>query len=196
EVLASAARAEAHWRDAGAREKATAIQLRGHGHKLEKDYPTAIATYKEALDLDRIREPESDDVAIGLNALAGVERLSGDYAAAERDYREALRIAKKINDQQGVATYTGNLASLALTREDWPAAEALAREALTFSEGVRRQELIAHYSVCLSEALARQGRKAEGLPYAQRAVEIFTKLRSLNLEWALAVLRDCEGVNG
>ena len=47
--------------------------------------------------------PESEDVAIGLNDLAGAERLSGDYAAAERDYREALRIAKKVNYREGVA---------------------------------------------------------------------------------------------
>jgi hypothetical protein len=49
DVLACAARAEAHWKDAGAREKATAIQLRGHGHNLEKNYPAAIEAYQEAL---------------------------------------------------------------------------------------------------------------------------------------------------
>ena len=34
--------------------------------------------------------------------------------------------------------------------------------------------------------------KAEGLPYAQRVVEIFTKLRSKDLAEAQAVLKVCE----
>ena len=53
EVLACADRAEAHWREAqaGARERAIAIHLRGIGHRLAKDYPAAIAAYREAVEL-------------------------------------------------------------------------------------------------------------------------------------------------
>ncbi|MGH2522604.1 MAG: tetratricopeptide repeat protein [Anaerolineales bacterium] len=179
----------------GAREKAIAIRLRGIGHQLEKNYQSAIAAYQEAVDLWRILSPESEGVAAGLNHLAEVERLSGDLTAAERDYREALRIAKKIKDREGVAIYTGNLANLALQREDLPAYEALAREALPLAESVGKEWEIAANCGRIAQALARQGRKAEGLPYAQRAVKIFTKLRSPDLERAQAVLRECEGVN-
>jgi hypothetical protein len=52
-------------------------------------------------------------VAIGLNDLAEVERLSGDLAAAERDYREALRVARAVGYAEGVADITGNLAGMA-----------------------------------------------------------------------------------
>jgi tetratricopeptide (TPR) repeat protein len=120
---------------AGAREKAIAIQLRGLGHQLEKNWAAAIEAYKQALELDRAHAPESGNVAIGLNSLAEVERLSGDYISAERDYREALRISKKINDREGVASYTGNLAELALDREQWAEAESLARGARTERKG-------------------------------------------------------------
>src|SRR6185436_7213198 len=141
EVLACADRCEAHWEkaNAGAREKAIAIRLRGIGYQLVKNYPGAIVAFQEALKLWRAVVPGSEDVAIGLNGLAEAERLSGDYAAAERDYLEALRIAKKINDREGVAVYTGDLAELALDREKWAEAEVRARDALVLAEAVGRQ---------------------------------------------------------
>jgi nucleoside phosphorylase/tetratricopeptide (TPR) repeat protein len=195
EVLACAERSAAHWEkapQAGARERAGAIHLRGAGHELEKNYPAAIEAFEEALSLWRSIELESVDVAIGLSSLADVERLQDDYDDAERDYREALRIAKKINGRSGIAVYTGNLAELALDREDWAAAEVLAREALDLAEEVGRQELIGSDCWRLAKALARQHKPQEGLPYAQRAVEIFPRLRLPDeLAKAQAALNEC-----
>ena len=194
-VLTCAERAAAHWAraKAGVLERTAAIRLRGNGHQLKAESPAAIAAYREALELDRSLAAESEDVAIDLNDLADAEQRSGDLAAAEGHYREALRVARAVGHEECVATFTGNLAALALDREDWSAAETLAREALLLSEAVRRQELIATDNQRIAEALVRQGKAAKALPYARRAVEIYTRLGSPDLAVAQATLRECEG---
>lgn len=199
EVLACAERAASHWTQAQAstRERAMAIQLRGMGHVLAGDYPAAIAACREVLELDRSVQPESEDVVIDLNALAGAERRSGELEAAEADYREALRIAQAVGHREGIAISTGNLALLAMNRKDWPQAEALAREALPLAEKLGRQELIGSVFHRLAVALRLQGRAAEGLPHAECAVGIYEKLGHPALAAAQSTLRLCrEAVAG
>ncbi len=193
EVLACADRAVAHWQaaSASAREFANASFLHGLGHQLAKDYPAATIAFREALDLWRGLSPKSKMVATGLNSLASVLRSSGRPDDAESHYREALGIAKAVRDPEGVATYTGNLGELALDREQWPEAEFLAREALKLAENVGRKELIASDCWRLAKALARQGRGGEGRYHAERAVAIFTELRSPDLAEAQAALDEC-----
>jgi tetratricopeptide (TPR) repeat protein len=193
-VLACADSAEAHWHKVhvGARERAVVLGLRGIGHELAGDYPTAIAAFLEAVELDRTIRLESYELASDLNDLAAAERLSGDLEAAERHFREAQRIARAVGDREGIAIYTGNLANVALIRKDWPGAEVLAREALDLSQKVGRQELIATDCQRLAKALVRQGRKTEALPHARRAAEIYTALRHPELELARRILAECE----
>jgi nucleoside phosphorylase/tetratricopeptide (TPR) repeat protein len=195
DVLACAARCEAHWQNAGAgaQANARALSLRGIGYELENNYPAAIAAHKDSLSLFLTLERESISVASALNDLAGVEYASGDYVAAEDHYREALKIAKRINHREGVAGYTGNLAELALARQEWLVAEALAREALELAEAVGRVEMIGAHCYRLASSIAKQGRRQEALPYAHRAVEIYNKLRMPEeFEAAQAVLKECE----
>lgn len=193
-VLTCADRAAAHWEraQAGIREQAIAIRLRGLGNQLKANYPAAIAAYRKSLDLHRSLASESEDVAIGLNDLADAEHFSGHFDAAEQHYREALEVALAVGYGEGVAIFTGNLAELALVQQDWPMAESLAREALSLAENVGRQELIALDNHRLAEALLHQDRAVEALPHAQKAVEIVARLGSPNLAAAQAILTECE----
>lgn len=84
------------------------------------------------------------------------------------------------------------MADLALGREDWPAAETLARKALALSETIHRQESIAADNRRLALALVRQSRKAEALPHAQQAVELFAQLGSPTLAHAQDILQECQ----
>ncbi|HKO35621.1 MAG TPA: tetratricopeptide repeat protein [Pyrinomonadaceae bacterium] len=124
--------------------------------------------------------------------LAEAERLSGSLDAAERDYREGLRIAHVVEYQEGGAIVTGNLALLALSRDDWRGAEELAREALALAGKVGRLELIAGNCRRLAKALVRQGKKQEAFRHAGRAVEIYQKLGSPKLAAAQQILAECE----
>lgn len=193
-VLECAKRATAHWQKAkvGARERAIAIRLRGIGHQLKQDYPAAICAFREALELGRGLATESQEVGAALTALAGAELDSGDFSAGERDLREALRVTRAVGDTEGVTICNGNLAALALSKQSWAEAESLSRETLPAAVKLGREELIAANSARLAQALARQGKSAEALPHALRAVEIYTKLNSPALAAALAVLAECE----
>ena len=104
-----------------------------------------------------------------------------------------------ITSHEGIATRTGNLAELALDREQWAEAESLARAALALAEKVGRQELIASDCHRLAQALLKKSRGAdwqsalqEALSMSRRAVEIFTRLKSPNLQEAQELLAEIE----
>jgi tetratricopeptide (TPR) repeat protein len=193
EVLACADRAAVHWRaaGAGAGARAEVTHLRGLGHRLARNYSAAVSALSESLDLLRSLSPNGRNLATGLNSLGLVLRESGQLDEAEAHYREALELAKASSYSEGVAIYTGNLAEVALDREQWLEAERLSRESLKMSEEIGRKEVIAGHSWYLAKALARQGRGAEGRCHAERAVAIFTELRSPKLVEAQAALAEC-----
>jgi hypothetical protein len=72
-----------------------------------------------------------------------------------------------------------------------PEAEKLAREALRLVEKVGRRQLIASNCGRLAKALVQQGHGAEGLCHAQRAVTLYSELRSPDLSGAQTVLEEC-----
>ncbi len=199
EVLACASRAAEHWQESTPHNKSLPIHMRGNGYELKKEFPAAIAAYFEALEIERSINSERLAVSTILIDLGRVERKNNEYPAAERHYREALRIAKIFKNDEFIATITGSLAKLALDREQWAEAESFAREALTLSEKVGRQDLIASESGHVAKALLKKSRGAdwqsalqEALTLSRRAVEIYTHLRHPELQSAQETLAEIE----
>lgn len=184
-----------HGCKAGASERGADLLLRGIGLRLKADYPAAITASRKALDLSRSFAADPELVSIVLNHLANAEKDSRDFDAAEGHYREALRLANDLSRVDGVAVVTSKLAELALDRGDLPGAQALAREALHLAESIHSLESIASICHVLAQTLMRQGLAAEAKDYAQRAVVIFTRLSSPDLEAARATLRECASLN-
>lgn len=192
-VLACAERAASHWQcaDACSRDRTLAVHLRGLGHKIAMDFPAAIAAHRQVLEHFRNISPTSRDVAISLNDLGNVLEISEEHEQAESHFREALALAKSLPYPEGVSYITGNLARLALARGRWKEAEDLAREALKAAEPLGRKELVAVGSHYLAKSLEHQGRGAEGLCHAKRAVVLFAELRSPDLAEAREILAEC-----
>lgn len=197
-VLEAADRASGYWEacQSGASERATAIHLKAMGYLLKKDYTNAIAAYQEELDLERSISAESVNVAVVLNDLAHSKAQSGDLAAAEQDYLEALRIATLNHHSEMIAGIPGHLAGLALLQEDFPKAEAAARKALELCEKVGRQELVAGNELRLAIAMLTQGKSDAALPHARRAVEIASRLGLPSEQLYRDVLAACKNMVG
>jgi tetratricopeptide (TPR) repeat protein len=193
-VLSAAGRAKEHWENAqsSARERGFAIRLRGLGHKLMRSYPAAISALHEALDLWRTLSAESGDVALALNSLAAAEDASGDLIAAEKDYREALRVGRVANNAESIAVAIGNLSRIALLRGDFKEAENRANEALPLAQELGRRDFIAAQNHNLANALLRQGRPREALPFIKTAINIYSTLGSPDLKAARDILAECE----
>lgn len=189
-VVEFAQRAEAHFTKVpdAVGELASAIRLRGIGHRLNGIDAAALRAFREALKLRRSAGTADVDLALGLNDAADAARRMGEYESAERDYLEALRIATAGRDDEDMAVYTGNLAMLALEQEDWPRAESRAREALPLAEKVGRKELIARNHYRIAKALVMQGKREQGLPHAQTAVALFSQLGTSELAAAKSIL--------
>ena len=70
----------------------------------------------------------------------------------------------------------------------------MGQEALNMAERLGHVSLEGHSLVLIAQALVRQGRAAQALPYARRAVDVFVRadMREQR-EQAEELVRECEG---
>ena len=193
DVMTCVNRAVGSWQRAevGPKEKSEAFRLRGQAYVLRENFGAAIADLRMAARINLAAARESVEVALSLNSLAIVEDRAGQMDLAEKHFIEAFRVACRVGHEEMMAAIPGNLADISLRRGNWARAEAVQRDGLARCEKVGRQEIIASGCCRLATALAHLGRIDEARPYAQRGIEIFTRLRSPRLEPNRTQLRAC-----
>jgi tetratricopeptide (TPR) repeat protein len=141
----------------------------------------AQAQLEEAQVLLR-RSDAPMELARLLNTLGEVARsIRGDYALAERHYREALALERQVGTQEGPANVLGNLAAAVLRQGDPAEALRLYHESLTLRLALQHPRGIA---ICLeglgavAVALGRFGEAARFYGAAERLRETINSPRA------------------
>ncbi len=169
EVLRWADRAAAHWQAAAgpARERAVAIRLRGLGHQLAKDYAAAIAAYQEALALCARSTRRAWTWRSASTTSPGPSGLRATPRPPSATTAKPCASRARSTTSDGCRLSPATWPSWRWTGAQWPEAERLAREALALAEKLGRAELVGSDCYRIAEALLRQGRPAEALPFAR-----------------------------
>jgi serine/threonine protein kinase/predicted ATPase len=123
----------------------------------------SLATYRELDDLLKVGNL--------LNSLGETARLRGDYAAAFARYQEALAIAREIGNRNGEILYLANLGGARVGLGEYEAAAADLHQTIEMATAAGFIGLSENYRF-LAEALLGQGKTAEALDAARRALEL------------------------
>ncbi len=101
-------------------------------------YDEADSLMHGALPVFRRLAPDSDNVAVTYNSLGNLSRYRGDLEGAEKNYREALAIHRRVlgENHPYVATDLHNLGRLLEARGNIPEAEQLLRESMAVLDKV------------------------------------------------------------
>jgi tetratricopeptide (TPR) repeat protein/tRNA A-37 threonylcarbamoyl transferase component Bud32 len=140
---------------------------------------------EKALALRRRLPKDHPDLATTLHNLGFLHHQTGDYAAADRYYREALAIRQRHAraDPRALSATLVNLGWLLHDQEDYPAAEKMFKEAIALRDRGSRKDgrAVAVARAGLVASYLTQGKYAQAFPlYSQ----------------AMATLRKVEGTKG
>lgn len=111
-----------------------------------------------------------------------------DFAAGVQRYHEALKIARDIGDQIGIAIITGNITNM-LTDPD--EVNALLCEALEIHQALGNRFMVGHVNFQQGTAYIPQGRPYQAKAKLEKAVAIFEEMVAPNMVgYALEYLSD------
>ena len=120
--------------------------------------------------------PGSPKAAATEGTLGILAQLRGDFAAAERSYRQALEIFERIGDQAGMSVGYHQLGMLAERRGDFAAAERSYRQALEIFERIGDQAGMSVGYHQLGMLAERRGDYEAAEPLYRRALEISERI--------------------
>jgi nucleoside phosphorylase/tetratricopeptide (TPR) repeat protein len=197
EVQECITRCTSYWEkspEAGLHEKTLIKWIQGSTYLSKDENKEAIEIFTEIKKIYESVDPENIDLSSVVNNIGRAELALKDYNSAKCNFKLALDLAEKLEDKPAIATFTCNLAFVESECGQLPAAEDLAIQAIQLSHEIGRQELIAGANAILAHILVQKGSPQEGIPFAQVAVDIYTKLRLLSsLKEAQEILEECEG---
>ncbi len=178
--------------NAGFNEISYAKRLQGFAYLISKDYDQAIMSFKECFLLWQNISLYSLELANSLNDIGRAYRYSQNFLESEVFFQKALDMSINLNYNDGIATYTGNLANVALDQEHWEEAEIRARDALELAEKLGRKLIIGNALVYIGRALIGQKRYREAITYLQESIAIYTHLSSPRINEANELLIKCK----
>jgi class 3 adenylate cyclase/tetratricopeptide (TPR) repeat protein len=152
----------------GRTERAYSLKSLGMAYHVLARFEQAESCKEQALALYR---ELGDRRLVGnmLNSLGETARLRGDYERAFARYQEALAVAREIGNRPGELFYLGNLGASRLGMGDCAEAEIDLRQSIELALAAGYRGVSENYRF-LAEALLGQGKTAEALGAARRAL--------------------------
>ena len=156
------------------------LRSRGHYSQSEALLKKALRTAEKAFGSD------SREVAAVLNQLGMLGKCSGQFIAAQANYRRALSIVGDSYDHLTADLYH-NLGGLEHARGSFDKAEPFARRAVELRERLvgRQHKKTAADIAALAAILCGQGRYTEAEPLFRRALAVFEHDRCENYDVAV-----------
>lgn len=142
----------------------------GNAYFAQGQYPRALYFFQLALNEHRAVDNE-EGICRSLNSVGSVYLAAGHLDAAERNFRDALSIAEKLEDPALIALSHNNTGELALRREKATEAVGSFERALEYvSSEDRAQEAIIRHN--LGVALLRQNNLEDAEASFRRALSL------------------------
>ncbi|HKA00688.1 MAG TPA: tetratricopeptide repeat protein [Candidatus Solibacter sp.] len=140
------------------------------------DYVRSATLYREAIRISERFAPSDERSAYAWNALAKTQDVLGNYAAAERGYRHALRAAEDSRGRSSIvyAIALENLAILYAETGQASRGERLAREALSIVTSMDPPERLglAMAQNCLATITGVSGKHEEAIGLVRAALPV------------------------
>jgi tetratricopeptide (TPR) repeat protein len=141
----------------------------------EKNFDQAEELYEEALSIFHQLD-EKRWIAICYGGLGVLMLLQHDIAQAEHYLIQAQALNKQLNEIEGIASSTSDLARVALEQGDFDKVEALLNQSLQLAYDYKLPEEEAYAKVWLARLRERQSRKDEAFKLADETYQIYERV--------------------
>lgn len=148
-------------------------------HGIKTDYDSSMYYFTKGLRLAIEKKIPSQEARAYVGIGYTFDRLDNPKEAID-NYKQALKIFKKLNHKRGLNQTIINLGSLYYDLNEYKIAESYFAQALKSFESLNDQAGIAYGNFILGNSSRAQGKDAEAYAYYQKSLAIREKLGDLN----------------